>query len=188
MNELQKHELQEIEEMQTEQFEGFQIDDLSKLTWAMRKMSALQAKIKEVQDVADAQVSKYQEWAKKETDKYRNDVDFFTHKITEYHQRVLAENPKDKSIVTAEGTIKSTTRKATVEQIDKDALLSYAKSVTPEHVKVETVEKVDWAKLKSKLHIIENDSGLVVIDEDGNFVEGVAVKPQTTTFKIEVGE
>lgn len=186
MNKLQEQELHELDEMQAEQDNGFIIDDLSGLTWTMRKMRALQAKIKEVQDIASAEITQIEAWAKQETKQYQDDLNFFSHKISEYHARVLAEDPRAKSIKTPYGTAKSVTSKAALEKVDEQALIEYAKANDVPVVDIVTTEKLKWAELKKTLTVIEHDGEQVVVDSDGQIVPGVTVKPTTTTFKVEV--
>lgn len=183
MNEYQKHELETLEE---EKSGFFPLKDLEGLNWTFRKISALQARIKEIEDVAKLEVERVEKWRKSQTEALESDVNFFSEQVKIYHANELANDPKRKSIKTPFGTAKSTTRKASLEAVDKSVLLEYAKSSAQEYVKTEVKESVDWAALKGKLHIVEKDDGLIVIDEDGQLVDGVAVKPAETTFKLEV--
>lgn len=188
MNQLQEQQLHEINKMEQEERGGFIIDDLSGLTWTMRKMRALQAKIKEVQDIATAEIAPIEGWAKQETKQYQEDMDFFAHKISEYHRLVLAEDPRAKSIKTPYGVAKSTASKAAPEKVDETALIAYAKENDVPVVEVVTTEKLKWAELKKTLKVVERAGEQVVIDADGQIVPGVVVKPETVTFKVEVSD
>lgn len=187
MNELQKRELIELEE-QGEHKQVFAITDLEGLNWAFRKMNALQAAIKDVKQLADAERNRIARYEKSELDKYTGDLSFFENKITEYHANEIARDSKVKSIKTPYGIAKSTTSKATVEKVDESALIEYVKSNQLSFVETETKDKLLWSELKKTLHVVNLDGVDKVVDSNGEFVSGVSVKPMTTVFKVEVGD
>ncbi|MGN7478998.1 host-nuclease inhibitor Gam family protein [Solibacillus silvestris] len=188
MNKLQEQELFELEEQHQQERKVFVITDLNGLNWAFRKMSAIQAKLNEVKQLADAERERIADWEKKESAAYQDDLAFFSHKISEYHASVLANDPKAKSIKTPYGVAKSTTSKAQPEKADEQALIEYAKTNELDFVEVETKEKLKWAELKKTLRVVESDGELIVVDADGQVVPGVAVKPETVSFKVEVSD
>lgn len=186
MNKLQEQQLQELNEMQTEQRDGFVIDDLSGLTWTMRTMSALQAKIKEVEDIAAVEIARFEAWAKEETKRYQADLDHLSYKVRDYHARVLTNDPHAKSIKTAYGVVKSRFSDAAPEKVDEQALIAYAKANDVPVVEVVETEKLKWAELKKQLTVVEHEGELVVVDSNGEVVPGVTAKPATTKFTVEV--
>lgn len=184
MNEIQEMELHEITE---EQKQVFIIKDLSGLNWAFRKLNALHAELRDKNQLADAELERIETWRKKATEPLKNDVQYFEKLITDYHAFVLESDPKQKSISTPFGAVKSTTRKASVEKVDEQVLIEYARdNKRLDLVKVK--EEIAWSELKKSLHVVEGDFGTLIVDENSQIVPGVALKPMTTTFKVEVAE
>lgn len=188
MNKLQEQELFELEEQQQEERKVFVITDLNGLNWAFRKMSAIQAKMNEVKQLAQAERDRINAWEKEECKSFESDLAFFGHKITEYHASVLAQDPKAKSIKTPYGVAKSITSKAAPEKADESALIEYSKTNELAFVEVKTTETLKWAELKKTLSVVESNGAYVVIDENGQVVPGVTVKPETVSFKVEVAD
>lgn len=188
MNKLQEQELFELETQQQEERKVFVITDLNGLNWAFRQMNALKAKLDDVKALADAERLRIANYEKQETEKYHFYLEDLEHKVKEYHASILAQDPKAKSIKTPYGTAKSIKSKATPEKVDESVLIEYAKSNELDFVEVETKEKLKWAELKKTLSVVESDGELVVVDADGQVVPGVAVKPETVSFKVEVSD
>lgn len=189
MNNLQELELLEVENMQEEQKNVFVIKDINGLNWVLRKIGAINAKLKEIKSLADSERQRIDEWEKKESADLKNDISFFEHKVFEYHMQVLQENPKEKSISTPYGKVKSTTRSAQPEKADESSIFDYVEQNELSFVDVQTVKKLNWAELKKTLTVVEKENGeQVVIDSNGQLVPGVSVKPSETTFKVEVVE
>lgn len=188
MNKLQELELQEIEGMQEEERKHFVIVDMNGLNWAFRKMAAIKAKMNEVQALAEAERDRINEWEKKECEPLQGHMDFLGYKVQEYHEKVLSEDSKAKSIKTPYGIVKSTTSKPQPEKVDDSVLIRYAKENGLQVVETVFDEKLKWSELKKTLSVQEFNGEMVVVDENGQVVPGVKVKPQTTTFKVEVNE
>jgi len=184
MNEYLKEELHDFEETETETRKEFVIDDLSGLTWAFRKLSAINQEIKEINQVAEAERERINQWEKKKVGVLQQSVEFFEYKIKEYHYKEMLKDPKKKSISTPYGKAKSVTKKAQPKIKDEYKLLDYLKLNSPEFWYTE--EKINWGELKKSLHVVERGEELIVIDESGQLVEGVEVEEANTNFKLEV--
>ena len=186
MNELQLQELEELQRASAEELEGFNIDSLDKLNWAFRKVSAINEKVKDIKNLAEAERMRIDEWEKKELKCHNESLSYFNYKISEYHDYILSIDPKAKSIKTPYGVSKSVTTKASPIKSDESSLLEYLKNNNPDYVKEVYKQDVDWAEYKKKLTIIDGPDGAFVVDDNGMIVEGVSVKPQETKFKMEV--
>lgn len=183
MNEYLQRELEELENFDEERKKAFEINNLESLTWAFKKLASINAELKEKEHVANAERLKIDEWLKSASEPLKHSKDFFEYNIKSYHERELANNPDKKSISTPYGKVKSTTTQAQPSVSDKARLLDYAKSTHVELVEVK--EDVKWGELKKRIHIDEFAGDLVIVDEYGQLVPGVEVKPKNTTFKIE---
>ncbi|MCP8969699.1 host-nuclease inhibitor Gam family protein [Ectobacillus ponti] len=181
MNALQQLELVDVEAQEEQQ--RFEITSLDSLNWVFRKVAALKSKEAEVKSLADAERIRINQWENGELLAIHSSLNYFEALITNYHAQQLAENPKAKTLSTPYGKSKSLAKKAAPKQVDKEALLTYAKEVGfTEFIK----EEVKWGELKKHLYVHEVDGQQIVIDEDGQIVPGVAVEPAGVSFKVEV--
>ncbi|MFJ7407507.1 MULTISPECIES: host-nuclease inhibitor Gam family protein [unclassified Lysinibacillus] len=191
-NSLRKYELEApapeiVEGEQTEETkQRYEITNLESLNWAFRQIANAQAELKKNQALADAEYDRIKRWQEDESKSHINTVEFFQHLIAEYHTKELAENPKKKTISTPYGKSKSTTSSAQPDKptnADEEKLLEFVKANKKELVK--TVEEVQWGEFKKTLKVVEIDGVEKVIDENGQDVPGVTIKPKNTTFKVE---
>src|SRR5690625_2691722 len=190
MNQLQTIELEELEtldfndeEQIVEVKERFKIDNLDSLNWAFRKLSALEAKKREINQLALAEMERIQAWEEAELKSIQGSHDFFQSLITEYHFNELEKDPKKKTIATPYGKAKSRLSKETPDKASEDKLLEHVKSAgMDEFIK----ESVKWGDLKKTLQIVEVDGNKVVVDENGQMVKGAVVKPESVKFSVEV--
>lgn len=182
MNSLQKIELMEVEEIQSQEIK-FEITDLNSLNWAFRKLSTLKAKEKEIKQLADVERDRIAEWEKGELSSITNSASFFESLIATYHANQLAEDPKAKTISTPYG--KSKTRKSgeAPEKANEEEILQYViENEMDDFIK----NSVKWADLKKSLKIVEISGEKVVVDENGQLVPGVTVKPESISYSVEV--
>lgn len=186
MNKLQEVELAEMEYMETTDSEStkFEITDMDSLNWVFRKLAALKSKETETKKLADKERLRILSWEQGELSSVKNSVEFFESMISQYHIKQLALDPKSKTISTPYGKSKSATSKAAPDKYNEEQLLAFVK--TNELPFIETVEKLKWGELKKTLQVVDLDGQQVVVDENGQFVPGAVVKPQNTTFKVEV--
>lgn len=185
MNVLQQIELEELQgvELNEETKERFKITDLDQLNWAFRKISALNEQKKEKQELAKAEIERIKTWLESEEKPVDDSISFFEGLIKLYHMEQLAKDPKAKTLKTPYGSSKSTTKKPSPAQTDKDKLLAHIKeSGLSEFIK----EEAKWGDFKKTLQIVEMDGKSVVVDRDGQRVDGVDVDPGGTTYKVEV--
>ncbi len=191
MNQLHENELEELEtvdfsdkEQISEVKERFKIDNLDSLNWAFRKLSALEAKKREINKLALAEMERIQAWEDAELRSIQGSYDFFQSLVTEYHFKELEQGPKKKTIATPYGKAKSRLSKETPDKASEEKLLAHVKaSGMDEFIK----ESVKWGDFKKTLKIFEAEDGKkVVLDENGQFVQGAIVKPETVKFSVEV--
>ncbi|MBG9837925.1 MULTISPECIES: host-nuclease inhibitor Gam family protein [Bacillus cereus group] len=183
MNSLQAIELAEVDELQVAEQQQFEITDLNSLNWAFRKISALKDKEKGIVQLANVERERIANWEKSELNPIHDSIGFFEWHIQRYHAEQLAADPKQKTISTPYG--KSKTRKSSEapEQKDKAQVLQYAiENELDDCLKTE----VKWADFKKKLKIVEISGEKVIVDEDGQIVPGVTVKPEMISYSVEV--
>jgi tRNA G10 N-methylase Trm11 len=188
MNRLQEIELYELNELQPEDKQLFVIKDLNGLNWVLRKMNAANAKLNEIKSLAEAERERINTWEQKESASLVSEISFFEQKVIEYHAHVLTIDSEQKSIVTPYGKVRSITNEAQPQKVDDEAIFDYVVMNELPFVEVNTTRKLRWAELKKTLKVIQQGDEQVVVDQDGQVVPGVTVKPRTTTFKVEVAD
>ncbi|MBT2615299.1 MULTISPECIES: host-nuclease inhibitor Gam family protein [unclassified Bacillus (in: firmicutes)] len=182
MNSLQQIELMEVEEIQSQET-NFEITDINSLNWAFRKLTALKSKEKEIKQLANVERDRIAEWEKGELSSITNSTSFFESLITLYHAKQLAEDPKAKTISTPYGKSKTRKSKETPDKADEEVILQYViENEMDEFIK----NSVKWADLKKSLKIVEISGEKVVVDENGQIVPGVIVKPESISYSVEV--
>ncbi|MFJ3386290.1 host-nuclease inhibitor Gam family protein [Lysinibacillus sp. NPDC086135] len=188
MNLLQEAELHELYEMPPQEKQLYVITDINGLNWVLRKINAANAKLNEIKSLADAERERINAWEKKVSAGLISDVDYFEQKVIEYHSHVLANDTEQKSIVTPYGRVRSITNEAQPERIDDEVLFDYVVTNQLPYVEVNTSRKLQWGELKKTLKVVQHGNEQIVVDENGQAVPGVTVKPRTTTFKVEVDD
>lgn len=182
MNSLQAIELAEVDELQDAE-QRFEIHDLESLNWAFRKLTALKAEEKKVTTLANVERDRIAQWEQIELKPIHNSISFFETHIQRYHAEQLAADPKQKTISTPYGKSKTRTSKAAPEQSDKETLLQFAiENELDDCLKTE----VKWADFKKKIKIVEISDEKVIVDEDGQIVPGVIIKPESISYSVEV--
>lgn len=179
MNSLQQIELMEVEEVAPH----FEITDLNSLNWAFRKLSALNDKEKEIKQLAAVERDRIEQWEKSELSTINSSLEFFQSLIHQYHAIVLAEDPKAKTLSTPFGKSKTRKTKEQPEKENEEVILQHViENGMDDYIK----NSVKWADLKKSLKIVEISGEKVVVDENGQIVPGVSVKPESISFSVEV--
>lgn len=189
MNLMQQNELNDwdlesaAEQTQEELKQRYQITGFDSLNWAFRKVAALQAKVNEVETLAAAEKQRIDQWASTELKPIQNSIEFFQFLITEYHAKQLAEDPKAKTITTPYGKSKTRKSKEQPDKANEELILQHViENEMDEYIK----NSVKWSELKKTLKIAEISGEKVVVDENGQLVPGVTVKPESITYSLEV--
>jgi Bacteriophage Mu Gam like protein len=184
MNQLHEYELFELEEVEQEEQRRFEITGLDSLNWAFRKIAALNTKAEDITALAKAEHERINEWEKREKDSIAKSLERLESLVTEYHMKVLEQDPKAKTLSTPYGKSKAASRKAQPEKLDEKQILSHV----VENELPYTEPKLKWSDLKKNLRIVEKNGFEVVVDENGQVVPGAAVKPAGITYSVEVVE
>lgn len=193
-NALHQHELNDelYREIDDDLFfagdsQAFRVYDLDSANWVFRKLQALNAKVGEINTLADKEVDRIRDWQAKETAGIAGHIAFFERLLTQYHESQIAQDPKAKTISTPYGKLKSTTRKAAPKKTDDAALLQHLKdSGETDYIVVK--ETPAWGDYKKTLQVAEVNGIATVRDANGQEVPGVEVEPAGTSFKVEVAE
>lgn len=179
MNALQVHELQSMPDEQERQ--KFKIENIEQANWAVRKIAAARAAIREREELARAEIERIKRWLEDETQELQRDIEFFEGLLKEYHVKQLAKDSKAKTIKLPYGVLKMRKQQPKIERNDEQ-LKAWAKENKPD-VLIPQEPKLDWAGLKKVLKI----AGDKMIDPDtGEAVPGVTVIEREPKFSVEV--
>jgi|SRR5690625_667599 len=178
LNALQISELEEIEQEQTQRFK---VTDVNSLNWALRKMAAIDAKIKEVNGLADAEIERIENYRKQELSSLQQSQDFFQGLIGEYALKRREEDPKFKSEKTPYGRI-TWTKKQPKWIYSDDEIIAYL-----EENKRNDLLRIKKEPVKTEIKKLfrVNDDGRV-FDEDGQEVPGISVETIPDELKVKV--
>lgn len=161
----------------------FRIHDLAQLSMVMRELSELNSKEAEVNEVYNAEKQRIDSWKTEQTEKFEKEREWREQQVIDYHKRRLEENPKDKTLSTPFGKVKSTSKKATFKKPDSDVLMAVLEANGhTDLIKEKTLYTPDWASYKKQLSVV----GDKVVDENGTIVDDIEIEPAQTTFKLEV--
>jgi len=180
MNALQKNELQDLPDEQER--ERFKIEDINAANWALRKISAAQAAIRERETLARAEVERVQQWLASETDKLKGDIEFFENLLHEYHQQELIKDKKAKTIKLPHGTLKMRAQQPQYHR-DPDVIREWAEANKPD-VLIPQLPKLDWARLKKTVKPV---GGKAIDAGTGEVIPGITVIDRPPKFSVEVG-
>lgn len=170
-----------MEKIQEEK-QPFEITDVSSLNFVFREILApLKEKVAQTKLMESEELERIKKWAEGETKAPLQDIAYWEQRIEDYHLNLLRTDPKQKTISTPYGKSRTTTSAAQPQKTDDEKLLHYAKSNELTDL-IDVKETVKWGELKKTLKVVDGN----VIDENGEIVEGVSVKPETVSHKVEL--
>lgn len=174
--------MMEVEEIQSQET-SFEISDLNSLNWAFRKLAALKSKEKEIKQLANVERDRIALWERGELSTIEGSVEFFENMISVYHAKQLESDPKAKTITTPYGKSKTRKSKEAPEKANEEEILQHViENNMDDYIK----NSVKWAELKKNLKIVEISGEKTVVDENGQLIPGVTVKPESISYSVEV--
>lgn len=182
MNSLQKIELLEVEEIQSQE-KPYEITDLNSLNWVFRKLSALKTKEKEIKQLADIERERIAEWENGELSTITSNTEFFETMISHFHAKQLELDPKAKTISTPYGKSKTRASKEAPDKENEEVILQHViENGMEDFIK----SSLKWADFKKSVSIAEINGEKVAVDETGQVVPGMTVKPASISYSVEV--
>ena len=179
MNALHLHELEEMPEQ--EERERFRIETIDQVNWALRKLSAIETKRTEIEQLAQAEIERIQAWKETELKKLQDDAWFFSDLLHDYAFRQREKDPNWKKASTPYGVVKF--KKLQPKwRYDDEKLLESLKSVGRTDL-IRVKEEPNKAELK-KVAVVQN--GKVIDPETGAPLDGVYVEEQSDTVVIDL--
>jgi len=181
VNALLEHELDDLPEEQER--ERFRIETVDQVNWALRKLSAIAAKRKEVEELARTEIERIEAWKEHELKKLQENADFFGNLLHDYAQRQRAADPNWKRTSTPYGVVRL--RKQPPKWIYDDAkLLESLKANGLTHF-IRIKEEPDKAAIK-KAEGMQYINGKLCDLESGAIIEGVVIEEQPEKVEIDL--
>lgn len=157
----------------------------STATWALRKVREAEAELTRIQDAANAEFAKVEDWTKRARRRHVRTAEFFRNHLREY-LRALIEDGQVKLTAKGGGTYTlptgNLTRRAgspSVEFYDEEAFIAWALDNRTELVNIEARKAATKESLLAKelpADDLEGDTVVVLLDPDtGEVVPGVRI-------------
>lgn len=157
----------------------FQVKDLASLNWTLRKLTAIEAKKREIRAMIDGEKERLEMFYERETSGLTDSENFFKQLISEYAARKRDEDPKFKSEKTPFGSIGF--RKQQPKWLyDEELLIAFLEQNQYNEL-IRTKKEPVKTEIKKVFKV--NDDGRV-FDENGQVVEGITVEPQDDVLDI----
>ena len=180
MNALQKNELQDLPDEQER--EQFRIEDMGAANWALRKIAAARAAIRERETLASAETERIRTWLEDETESLQQTIRFFESLLYEYHTGQIEADPKCKTIKLPHGILKMRAQQPQYHR-DPDVIREWAEANKPD-VLIPQLPKLDWARLKKTVKPV---GGKAIDAGTGEVIPGITVIDRPPKFSVEVG-
>jgi hypothetical protein len=179
MNHLYMTEIEELENFNEEAKQRFQVTDLASLNWAMRKLTAIEAKKREIRAMIDGEKERLEMFFERETSGLTESENFFKELVSQYAARKREEDPKFKGEKTPFGKIGF--RKVPDKWLyDEELLVAYLEQNQYNEL-IRTKKEPVKTEIKKVFKV--NDDGRV-FDENGQEVAGITVEPQPEVLDI----
>lgn len=177
---LELLEIEEIERIAAERQEDseevnqrYTITNLSSLNWAFRKISVLDKKIKEVEDLAKEEKARIDAWKDKQLKAFASDKGFFEYLVAEWAEQARAADPKFKKESTPFGEVAFKKQQPEWTYPNESAVVEWCEAHDLETlVKTEksVADKTQFKKaFDIKTNVIVKDGEVIdTVDKDGN--------------------
>ena len=178
MNELQSQELENIE-----QDERFTVTDLDSANWVFKKLDAINSKETEINNLADKEVERINQWREKEVEKLQGSKEYLQSLVIEYYRFEKEKDAKFK-LNTPYGRV-SSRKGSKVIQVsnEQDVINQLEQRGFNGYVKV--TKKLNQADIKKDFNIAENGT---LIDANGEVLEGASLIEKPTSYSVKVGD
>lgn len=180
MNQMQAAELLDIEEIK-DQPQRFSVNTVEEANWALRKLSAIEAKRNEIKALAEQEMKRIKQWLEWESTSLDDSTAYFNGLLSEYAYRQRDQDPKFKKFTTPYGSVAFKKQQDKWDYKDDVLLKSLKEAGLTELIRVkEEPNKVD---LKKRAAV---NNGVVVDLETGAILDGVTVTVQSDKLVVEL--
>lgn len=182
MNELQAYELNELDNISNlseEQREKFKVTNAKTADWVFRKILYINKKIKEVEEIAQEEINRIENWNKRENQRYEDIKDFFESLIINHIFEQKAIDPSYK-LSTPYG---SAYMKAAAEKwiYDEEMVIKWLDKNNKNLINIK--KTIDKRELKKVSAVID---GNAIDVNTGEVIEGINIEPGENIVVIKV--
>ena len=177
---MNAYQLSEFDDMPKSE-ERFTVETIDQANWVFRKLAALAAKRKEVEQLAEAELYRIKAWLETETSKLDESKNYLESLLSSFALKQREIDPNWKKTSTPYGTVKF--RKQQPKWHYDDAKLLESLKSAGRIDLIRTKEEPNKADLKKIAKVV---GGQVVEPESGAVLEGVMVEEQDDAVVIEV--
>ncbi len=177
-----------LDEVGTPSLDGdgrFVVDDSDKADWCGRKLAKIMARQAEVRELAAERIKAITRWRDGQLVALESNARFFEELLARYHEDVLADDPRAKTISLPSGDHRAR-KQPDYWDFDDARFIEWAKEPAPEFVR--TTEEVDRAAAKKRLvpvdRELDREPGLAIDPQTGEVVEGVYVSGAGVRFSF----
>lgn len=162
--------------------ESFRIDNDEKAEWALAKIREEQAEAMRIMNVCKSMILHYESELKKAEEDLDKRTAYLKGQLEQYFGMVKTKRTKTQEVYKLpSGTLKRKYPGPKFKRDDK-ALIDWLKDRQMNgYIKVK--ESPDWASIKKTITLTKDN---VVVDENGEIVDGVTVVDRPPTFEVEV--
>jgi phage host-nuclease inhibitor protein Gam len=159
---------------------------LEQADWHLRRLARLRRLMAENEAVAAVEIQRVRVWLAEENEKLSTKAAWIEQALTLFHQSLLTEDSKRKTVSLPAGTLKARKHPDSVVVLDADAFARWAASNGRlEFIRTRTeVVKAEVKRLLSVGPLADDtDPGHVAVDpKSGEAVPGVVIVPGQTSF------
>jgi len=152
--------------------EGFSVDTIEKAEWCMRKLAKLAQDDADDEAMAEREIERIKKWLEERNKPRQQSREFFERHLTSFHQRLLLQDDRMKTVKLPHGALKAR-KVADKFEYDEKTIVAWAKEQG----------RAEFIRVKEE---VVKDAVKRTIKEDGESVPGVLIVPQGMSFTVEV--
>lgn len=153
--------------------EGFAVTDVRTADWCLRKIAKIRGEKQAVKELADEQIERIQAWHHNEIEKLDKNESFFFSLLNEYHGRLIAEDPKKKTINLPNGKLQF--------RAQQDELTYHPEKLLNQ---LKLMERKDLIRIKEEIDKMALKEAVI---KYGEVIEGVTREARPAKFSVTVG-
>lgn len=162
--------------------EGFALRDDLDADNALEQIKNLKADIKQKHEFAEQRIQQIQQWEESEVEKLESKVEWCEQALQSYFMKLREDNPQLKTHSLPYGKLQMRKQRP-LYKYDDEKLLSFLKENNVNAIRVK--EAPDKLALKK---ITKQAGNKLVIEDTGQFVEGVMLEDRPESFYVKVKE
>lgn len=171
--------IDEFETQETPEKEAFVVDNLTKATWAMRKVRSVVVGLEANAAIAKVEQERIAQWLEEVNKSLLQEREFFENHLTAYLRKERQADPDTKTISTPYGKITSRVTQAKWET--EEGLTEWLMAHNDMLIRVKY--EVDKAELK-KTYAVNGDK--VIDSKTGEVIPHIQIIPSDVSYKVEV--